>query len=61
MNLIDILKKYKASDLEKEQKQKGIGGTSTSELWEINKLEEEPKDFTTFVKELKSQSIKINE
>ena len=56
MNLLSILSKYKASDLEEEAKKtQPISGLSPNEAWELEKLEEQSKDFFTFHKEISSQ------
>ena len=60
MNLLQILKQYKASDLEEEAKKtQPIGGLSPNEAWELEKLKKKPKDFFNFHKEMSSQSIEI--
>ena len=63
MNLLQILNKYKAEDLE-EEKKKGKDRTtnlSPREEWELEKLKDKPRDFFTFHKEMSSQSIRIDE
>ena len=60
MNLLSILSKYKASDLEEEAKKtQPVSGLSPNEAWELEKLEDEPRDFFNFHKEMSSQSIEI--
>lgn len=60
MNLLSILSKYKASDLEEEAKKtQSVSGLSPNEAWELEKLQEQPRDFFTFNKEMSSQSIEI--
>ncbi len=60
MNLQSILSKYKASDLEEEAKKtQPVSGLSPNEAWELEKLEEQSKDFFTFHKEISSQSIQV--
>ena len=60
MNLLSILSKYKASDLEEEAKKtQPIAGLSPNEAWELEKLQEQPRDFFNFHKEMSSQSIEI--
>jgi len=64
MDLLTILSKYKKEDaLEMEQEslvsQDNLVGLSPTELWELEKLEEKPRDFFTFHNEMTSQSIKI--
>lgn len=58
--LINILKNYNASDLEEEAtKIQPIAGLSPNEAWELEKLQEQPRDFFNFHKEMSSQSIEI--
>ena len=58
--LINILKNYNASDLEEEAKKiQPVAGLSPNEAWELEKLEDNPRDFFTFHKEMTSQSIEI--
>lgn len=60
MNLLSILSKYKASDLEEEAKKiQPVSGLSPNESWELEKLKDEPRDFFNFHKEMSSQSIEI--
>lgn len=63
MNLLQILSKYKAEDLEEEKKKgKDVSANlSPREAWELEKLEEKPRDFFTFHKEMSSQSIRTDE
>ena len=60
MTLQSILSKYKASDLEEEAKKtQPISGLSPNEAWELEKLQEQPRDFFNFHKEMSSQSITV--
>lgn len=60
MTLESILSKYKASDLEEEAKKtQPVSGLSPNEAWELEKLEDEPRDFFNFHKEMSSQSITV--
>lgn len=65
MNLLSILSKFSAKDLEDENKKvQPISGLSPNEAWELEKLKKKPKDFFNFHKDLtsmSSQSIKIEE
>lgn len=57
MNLLSILSKYKAEDLENESKKlEPISGLAPNELWELEKVQDEPRDFFTFHKDLTSMS-----
>lgn len=61
MNLLNILSKYKASDLEEENNQvKKVSGLNTVEAWEVEKLKDNPRDFFTFHKEMSSQTIDLD-
>lgn len=58
MSLLSILSKYKASDLEEEAKKvQPIAGLSPNEAWELEKIQNEPRDFFTFSKQLKETII----
>ena len=60
LNLAQILSKYKASDLEEEAKKtQPVSGLSPNEAWELEKLQEQPRDFFNFHKEMSSQSITV--
>ncbi len=60
LNLAQILSKYKASDLEEEAKKtQPVSGLSPNEAWELEKLQEQPRDFFNFHKEMSAQSIEI--
>lgn len=64
MNLLSILSKYKKEDAEQMEKESLFStdsqvGLSPTELWELEKRKEEPRDFFNFHKEMSSQSITI--
>lgn len=60
MNLLSILSKFSAKDLEDENKKvQPVSGLSSSEAWELEKIQDEPRDFFTFHKDMNSQSITV--
>lgn len=64
MNLLSILKKYKKEDVTQMEQESLFSkdsnvGLSTTEKWELEKLQEQPRDFFSFHKEMSSQSFEI--
>lgn len=60
MNLLSILSKFNAKELEEENiKVEPVSGLSPNEAWELEKQKDKPKDFFSFHKEMSSQSITI--
>lgn len=59
MNLLSILSKFSAKDLEDENKviKPEAGGINYVEAWELEKIQDEPRDFFTFSKQLKETII----
>lgn len=61
MNLLSILSKFNAKELEEENKKvEPVSGLSPNEAWELEKQKEKPKDFFTFHKEMSAQSISVD-
>lgn len=57
MNLLNLFKKFKAEDLEKENNQlKSVDKISVVEAWELEKTKDKPKDFFTFHKEMSAKN-----
>lgn len=51
MNLLQILSKYKKEDAEQMEREKKVN-LSPSELWELEKLKDEPRTYETFKRDL---------
>lgn len=65
MTLLSILSKYKKEDAKQMEQESlfsndDLVGLSSTELWELEKRKDEPRDFFTFHKEMKSESITID-